>query len=182
MSKSREDRKGLVLIYTGDGKGKTTAAVGMAVRAMGYGYKTLMIQFIKGAWNYGELMQEDRFGDLLEIEQVGLGYVGIRGDKLPREKHAAAAAKGLDKVREGITSGDYDIIILDEVNVALKTGILDLEEVKKIIHEKPPFLHLVLTGRGAHDDLIELADLVTEVRSIKHPYDHGIEAQEGIEF
>jgi cob(I)alamin adenosyltransferase len=182
MSVPREDRKGLVLIYTGDGKGKTTAALGMAVRAMGYHYRTLMIQFIKGTWNYGELMQGDRFGDLFDIEQVGLGYVGIRGDKLPREKHAEAARRGLEKARAGIATGKYDIVILDEVNVAVQLGILDLEEVKKVILEKPPYLHLILTGRGAKEELIELADLVTEVRSIKHPYDKGIVAQEGVEY
>jgi cob(I)alamin adenosyltransferase len=182
MNKSREDRRGLLIIFTGDGKGKTTAALGMAVRAMGYGYRTFMVQFIKGTWNYGELMQEDRFGDLLEVKSIGLGYVGIMGDTLPREKHAEAVKKGLELTREAMKSGNYDIIIMDEINIALQQEILELEELKKIINEKPPYLHLVMTGRGAPEDLIDMADLVTEMKKVKHPFDKGILAQKGVEF
>ncbi len=182
MSESRSKRRGLVLIFTGEGKGKTTAALGMVLRAMGYGYRTLVIQFVKGTWEYGEMMHQNRLGDLLEVKPVGLGYIGIRGDSLPREKHAAAARRGLALAREAYASGQYDMIVLDEINIAIEQGVLDAGEVKKLICEKPPHLFLVLTGRGAPDDLIEIADCVTEMRKIKHHYDRGIEAQEGIEF
>src|SRR3990172_2231867 len=168
-------RRGLVLVITGEGKGKTTSCLGMAVRAVGYGMKVLMVQFIKGSLHYGELDGAKRLAPEFELLPMGKGFVGIRGDSLPFSEHVATA-------RERMLSGRYDVIILDEVNVAVHLGLLDVGEVTAVIGEKPSNVHLILSGRNAHEDVIRVAHLVSEVRSIKHPYDQGIEAEKGIDY
>ena len=175
-------RRGLVLVLTGDGKGKTTSCLGMAVRAVGYGMKVVMIQFIKGSLHYGELDGAKRLAPEFELIPMGKGFVGIMGDTLPFSEHAGAAREALSAARERMLSGNHDIVILDEVNVALRLGLLELEDVLSLIREKPENVHLILSGRNAHEEVIRLAHLVTEMRSIKHPYDAGIEAEKGVDY
>jgi cob(I)alamin adenosyltransferase len=175
-------RRGLVLVITGDGKGKTTSCLGMAVRAVGYGMKVLMVQFIKGSLHYGEIDGAKRLAPEFELLPMGKGFVGIRGDSLPMEEHRAAARGALSLARERMLSGKYDVIILDEVNVAVRLGLIDVGDVLSLIGGKPPIVHLILSGRGAHDDVIRVANLVSEVRSVKHPFDEGIEAEKGIDY
>ncbi len=177
----RNQRKGLVIVYTGNGKGKTTAALGMAVRAVGYDWKILMVQFIKGDWMYGELEGYKRLAPNLELKRMGKGFVGIMGDKKPIEDHIEAARVALKYVKEQL-SADYDLIILDEVNVAIKEGLLTAREVLEVLNQRPDYLHIVLTGRYAPQELIDTADLVTEMTEVKHPYQEGILAQPGIDY
>jgi len=175
-------RKGLVLVITGEGKGKTTSCLGMAVRAVGYGMKVLMIQFIKGSLHYGELDGAKRLAPEFELVPMGKGFVGIRGDSLPFSEHVEAARQALSAARERMLSGKYDVVILDEVNVAVHLGLLDVSEVTAVIREKPENVHLILSGRHAREEVMELANLVSEVRNIKHPFDQGIEAEKGIDY
>jgi cob(I)alamin adenosyltransferase len=177
-----KERRGLVLVLTGDGKGKTTSCLGMAVRAVGYGMRVVMIQFIKGSLHYGEIDGAKRLAPEFELLPMGMGFVGIRGDTLDITEHAAAAAQALASARDRMMSGRYDVVILDEVNVALKLNLIPLEGVLSLIREKPEKVHLILSGRNAHEEVIGLADLVTEMRSVKHPFERGIEAEKGIDY
>lgn len=179
---SNKETKGLIIIFTGDGKGKTTAALGTALRAVGFDLKVLMIQFVKGRFNYGEHISSKRLAPNLEIIIKGRGYYKLPGDKIPEEEHKRAAQEGLALARERMLSEDYHLIILDEINIAVQTGLLQVEEVLDLIEEKPSSLHLILTGRNAHPKLIAKADLVTEMKVIKHPLKLGIVAQKGIDF
>jgi cob(I)alamin adenosyltransferase len=174
--------KGLVIIYTGDGKGKTTAALGMALRAAGHGKKTLIVQFIKSFQNYGELKFVKKYDCGIEIKTMGKGYVKIKGDKFPFEEHMKAAKQALKFAKDQILSKKYDIVVLDEINIALDKKLLTIQEVTELIQQKPPDLHLILTGRSAPKKLLQLADLVSEVKEIKHPFRKGVLAQIGIEF
>ena len=176
----RDDVKAVVI--TGDGKGKTTSCLGMSVRAVGYGMKVLMVQFIKGSLHYGELDGAKRLAPEFELLPMGKGFVGIRGDSLPMEEHVAAAREALALARDRMLSGKYDVIILDEVNVAVRLGLIDVKEVLALIAEKPENVHLILSGRNAHEEGVRVAHLVSEVRSVKHPYDQGIEAEKGIDY
>jgi cob(I)alamin adenosyltransferase len=178
----QKKNKGLVIVYTGNGKGKTTAALGMALRAAGHGKKILIVQFIKNFQNYGELKFVKKYDCGIEIKTMGKGYVQIKGDKFPFEEHVKTAQQALKFAKDKILSKEYDIIVLDEINIALDKKLLILEEVVKLIQQKLPDLHLVLTGRNAPKKLIQLADLVSEVKEIKHPYKKGILAQKGIEY
>jgi cob(I)alamin adenosyltransferase len=178
--KSRKTN-GLVIVYTGDGKGKTTAALGMALRAAGHGMKILIVQFIKSFKSYGELKFVKKYNCGIKIETMGKGYVKIKGDVHPFEEHVKAAKKTLEYAKKQIKSKKYQIIVLDEINIALDKKVLTLKEVTDLIKQKPPELHLVLTGRGAPKKLIALADLVSEVKEIKHPFKKGVMAQKGIE-
>ncbi len=173
-------RKGLVIVHTGDGKGKTTAALGLALRAAGQGMTVSMIQFIKGSWKYGELKAPD-FLPGFEIKPMGKGFVGL-GGKTPDPEDVALAGETLAYGKELVNSGTKDMIILDEVNCAVALGLVPVEDVLQLIKDKPEKVHLVLTGRGAHPRVIEAADLVTEMREIKHPFKNGVKAQRGIEF
>ena len=174
--------KGLVIVYTGNGKGKTTAALGMELRAIGYDHKVCMLQFIKGSWHYGEMDSSKKLEPNFELIAVGKGFVGILDDNSPREEHEKYAAEAVRICREKIFSEKYDVIILDEVNYAITLGLIDVQEIIKIIKEKPSELDLVLTGRDVKEEIVELADLVTEMKEIKHPFKSGIKAKKGIDF
>ena len=174
--------KGLVIVYTGNGKGKTTAALGMALRAIGYDHKVCMLQFIKGSWHYGEMDSSKKLEPNFELIAVGKGFVGILDDNSPREEHEKYAAEAVKICREKIFSEKYDVIILDEVNYAVNLGLIDVQEIIKIIKEKPSKLDLVLTGNHVKEEVVELADLVTEMKEIKHPFKSGIKAKKGIDF
>lgn len=182
MAEARKAPRGLLTVYTGNGKGKTTAALGLCVRAVGYGFRVAIIQFVKGSWHYGELDGIRRLAPEVSMEAMGKGFVGILDDKLPREEHQKAASATLAEARRVITSGEYRIVILDEVNVALDLGLLRTSEVLDVLRSRPAELHVVCTGRGAPPELIELADLVTEMREIKHPFQQGVLAQRGFDF
>ena len=173
---------GLVIVYTGKGKGKTTAALGMALRAIGYDHKVCMLQFIKGSWHYGEMDSSKKLEPNFELIAVGKGFVGILDDNSSREEHEKYAAEAVRICREKIFSEKYDVIILDEVNYAITLGLIDVQEIIKIIKEKPSELDLVLTGRDVKEEIVELADLVTEMKEIKHPFKSGIKAKKGIDF
>ncbi len=175
-------KDGLVIVYTGKGKGKTTAALGMALRAVGYNYKVCMIQFIKGSWHYGEMTSSKRLEPEFELTAVGKGFVGIIDDKSPREEHEKIALDALQLSKEKIGSGKYDIIILDEINYAINLGLIKINDVLDLIKNKPQELNLVLTGNYAKKKIIEIADLVTEMKEIKHPFKFGIKAKKGIDF
>lgn len=177
-----ETRKGLIIIHTGPGKGKTTAALGLGFRAVGQGLKVLMVQFIKGSWHYGELdaaraLGEDRF----KILPMGRGFVKVGAEK-PDPEDIRLVEQAWQYGSEKIRSGEYDLVILDEINYAISYKMLDPERVLEALKQKPERVHVVLTGRNAHPRLVELADLVTEMREIKHPYQKGISAQRGIEY
>lgn len=180
-SPPRERRSGLVAVNTGDGKGKTTAAFGTVMRAVGYGWRVLVVQFIKGTWQYGEMVGLEYLPGV-RLERMGMGFYRIMGDKLPDEVHRQAAADALALARQEMLSGAWDLIVLDEINVAMQTGLLPAADVLDLIDAKPPWLHLILTGRGAPPEIIERADLVTEMREVKHPYQRGILAQKGFDY
>jgi cob(I)alamin adenosyltransferase len=177
--------KGLVIVFTGDGKGKTTAAMGMALRAVGHKMRVLVIQFIKGAWKTGEQEAVKALAPYFTIVRAGRGFTleHLRDPRISMDEHRRAAEHGYALAREALTSGQYDMVVLDEICGTISAGLLSLEQVLALLDLKPPLLHLVLTGRGAPPELIERADLVTEMRLIKHPYrDQGISAQRGVEF
>ena len=174
--------KGLVIVYTGKGKGKTTSALGIVLRAVGYGKKIAMIQFIKGSWHYGEMDSSKRLEPEFEMIAVGKGFVGILDDKSTKEEHQNVANEALKISKEKMSSGDYDIIILDEVNYAVNLNLVKIEEILSLIKSKPDNIDLILTGNYAKRELIEIADLVTEMREIKHPFQKGIKAKKGIDF
>ncbi|HKU33786.1 MAG TPA: cob(I)yrinic acid a,c-diamide adenosyltransferase [Candidatus Nitrosotalea sp.] len=176
------EKDGLVIVYTGKGKGKTTAALGMALRALGYDYKVCMVQFIKGSWHYGEMTSSKRLEPEFELTAVGKGFVGIMDDKSPIEDHKKIAAEALAIAKEKIASQKYNIVILDEINYAVNLGLVELGDVLKLIHAKPANVNLVLTGNHVKDEIVEVADLVTEMREIKHPFKSGIRAKKGIDF
>ena len=175
-------KDGLVIVYTGNGKGKTTAALGMALRAVGYNYRICMIQFIKGSWHYGEMTSSKRLEPEFELTAVGKGFVGIIDDKSTREEHEKIAQEALCLSKEKIGSEKYDIVILDEINYAINLGLIKVEDVLDLIKNKPVKLNLVLTGNHVKKEIIEIADLVTEMKEIKHPFKSGIKAKKGIDF
>ena len=174
--------KGLVIVYTGGGKGKTSAALGLVLRAVGYNHKVCMIQFVKGSWHYGELDSAKRLAPEFEMITAGKGFVGILDDKSPREDHVKAANDTLEISKEKMMSGKFDVVILDEINYALQLKLLNLDDVIDLIKSQPSELDLVLTGNHAVEEVIELADLVTEMKEIKHPFKSGIKAKKGIDF
>ena len=176
------EKDGLIIVYTGGGKGKTTASLGLALRAVGYNHKICMIQFIKGSWHYGEKDSSKRLEPEFEIIPAGKGFVGIIDDNSPKEEHEKVAKEAIKICKEKIQSKKYDIIILDEINYAVNLQLIKVNDVLDLIKTKPPELNLVLTGNHAVPEIIELADLVTEMREIKHPYQKGIKAKKGIDF
>ena len=178
---AEQKKIGLILVNTGNGKGKTTAALGMALRAWGQGMKVLVLQFIKGGWKYGELKAAEKLGPDFEMRQLGEGFIKGPGDQ-SLEEHRHAAAEALAAARTEISSGKYDLIILDELLYAVNYGLVSLADTLDLMAKKPDALHLVLTGRNAPPEIIERADLVTEMKEIKHHYNRGIPAQKGIEY
>jgi len=174
-------KKGLIIIFTGKGKGKTTAAMGQALRAVGQGLKVLMIQFVKGTWGYGELESIKRLEPDFEIQPLGKGFIRSNS-KLDENEAQENVNQSWKQARNEILSDKYDMIILDEINYVISYGLLPVEEVLALFEEKPDRLHLILTGRDAHQSIVERADLVTEMNEIKHQYSKGIKAQKGIEF
>ena len=174
--------KGFVIVYTGGGKGKTTAALGLALRAVGYNHKVCMIQFIKGSWHYGEIDSAKRLEPELELIAVGKGFVGIIDDKSPREDHEKIAEEAIKICKEKISSKKFDVVILDEINYAVDLGLIQTEHIIELIKMKPDNLDLVLTGNHAKQEIVDLADLVTEMKEIKHPFKSGIKAKKGIDF
>lgn len=175
-------KQGLVIVYTGNGKGKTTAALGMCVRAVGYDWRVCIIQFIKGSWKYGELEGIKRLDPNVELHTVGEGFVGIVDDDKSFEEHRKAAREGVELAIGKIKSGDYQVVILDELNVAHDLGLVTEDELESVLAARDEHQHLVITGRNAPDSLISKADLVTEMAEIKHPYQKGILAQKGIDW
>lgn len=171
--------RGLVQIYTGDGKGKTSAAFGLALRAIGRGLKVYVIQFIKGGFDYGELYVVDKLPNLT-LKAFGRG--NFITEKPPGKRDFQLAEEALTLAEKIIKGGEYDIVILDEINVALSLKLVKIERVLELIKNKPRHVELVLTGRCAPDEIIEAADLVTEMREIKHPFNKGCQARKGIEY
>jgi cob(I)alamin adenosyltransferase len=176
-----ETRKGLVLIHTGPGKGKTTAAMGTALRAVGNGMRVLMLQFLKGSWHYGELDAAKAFGDNFILRQMGRGFVKIGGAETDPED-IRLVEEAWEEARGAILSGEWDLVILDEINYAISYGMLDPAKVVSTLEERPPHVHVILTGRNAHPSLVAIADTVTEMRQVKHAYEQGVLAQKGIEY
>lgn len=183
---SNKRRHGLVLVVTGDGKGKTTSALGLAFRALGNGFRVFMVQYIKGKWKTGEKKladllrtHADHLGVDIEIRPMGDGFTWITQN---REQDIATTREIWEVSKQAITSGKYDFVILDEINVVMKLGYLDPQEVIAVLKGRDPDLHVMLTGRGAPPEICDLADMVSEVKVIKHHYKAGIKAQQGIEF
>lgn len=171
------ERTGLVIVNTGNGKGKSTAALGLAMRALGNGMKVVMVQFIKGAWKVGEYESARKLG--FEIRPMGEGFTWVTKD---RERDTRVAREAWEYAKSRILAGEHDLVILDEINYALDYGYVDLADVLETLRTRPKDVHVVLTGRKAKPEVIEIADLATEMVELKHPYKKGIKAQRGIEF
>lgn len=182
MAENGDKSKGLLIVYTGNGKGKTTAALGMCVRAVGYNWNVCVIQFIKGSWKYGELKGIKRLEPNVELHTVGEGFVGIIDDDKSFDEHRQAAREGMEFALEKIQSGKFQLIVLDELNVAVKLGLVTDDELDAILAARGDKQHLVITGRDAPDRLVERADLVTEMTEVKHPFQQGVLAQKGIDW
>lgn len=174
--------KGLVIVFTGDGKGKSSAALGVALRASGHKMYVSVVQFIKGPSAAGETRALERLVPEVEFVSMGKGFVNCCGDTKPFEEHKKAAAEALAAARQRVRSGSWDVVVLDEINNAVDLGLVSLADVLDLIRIKPQKLHLILTGRNAHPDLVAAADMVTEMRDVKHPFAAGIGAQRGIDF
>jgi cob(I)alamin adenosyltransferase len=179
MGKAKKLERGYVQVYTGDGKGKTTAALGQAFRAVGHNLKVFMILFMKGNVEYGELETARRVSQFIEIREMGR-EVFVNKEN-PEAIDIEWARDGLQLAHKTVEDGEYDLVILDEINVALDYSLIPLEDVLNLIRVKPDHVELILTGRNAHPDVIESADLVTEMKAVKHYYERGIEARVGIE-
>jgi cob(I)alamin adenosyltransferase len=184
MATERKEPRGLVIVNTGNGKGKTTASLGLAVRAAGNGMRVLIIQFIKGRWKTGESQSLPKLEPNIQLVRMGMGFTidRLRDSRIPMEEHEEAAAKAFERAREVVLADEYDMVVLDEILGSIKAGLVTLDDVLALIRDKPARLHLVLTGRGAPPELVDAADLVTEMTMIKHPFQQGIKAQRGIEF
>ena len=171
--------KGLIIVHNGKGKGKSTAAMGLAVRAIGNGMKVGLVQFVKGKWETGERKVLEHFPDLCVMKAMGEGFSWETQD---RERDIAAARQAWEAAKEMINDPSYKMVILDELNIVLRYENLPLDEVIETLQNKPEMLHVAVTGRNAKDELIEIADLVTEMTQVKHPFRSGVKAQVGIEF
>lgn len=172
--------KGLLIVHTGKGKGKSTAAFGMVFRALGHGMKVAIVQFVKGKWETGERAALERFGDLVTINTMGEGFTWETQD---RQRDLAAARAAWETAKQLIRDGGHSLVVLDELNIVLRYDYLPIEEVVAFLRdEKPEHVHVIVTGRNAKDELIEIADLVTEMEMVKHPFRSGVKAQRGIEF
>jgi cob(I)alamin adenosyltransferase len=174
-------RRGLIIVNTGPGKGKTTAAMGTGLRAVGQGMRVLMLQFLKGSWHYGELDAVKAFGDKFVMKQMGRGFVKVGAEK-PDPEDIRMVEQAWLEAEQAIQSTNWDLIILDEINYAISYGMLDPAKVADSLRRKPDMVHVILTGRNAHPTIVELADTVTEMRQVKHAYEKGVQAQKGIEY
>ncbi|MBI2056393.1 MAG: cob(I)yrinic acid a,c-diamide adenosyltransferase [Candidatus Sungbacteria bacterium] len=173
----------MLYIFTGNGKGKTTAALGQAMRAVGEGKKVLMVQFIKGPWKSGEDEAHRKLAPDFLLVKMGKGFVGILGDALPREEHERAAREALGYARSEAESGKWDIIILDEINNAMSLNLISKEKVLEFADfAKDRCEHIILTGRDAPQEFLDHADLVTEMNDVKHPYYEGVKGKRGLEY
>jgi cob(I)alamin adenosyltransferase len=176
-----DERKGLIIVNTGPGKGKTTAAMGTALRAVGNGMKVLMLQFLKGSWHYGELDAVKSFGGNWVMKQMGRGFVKVGGAETDPED-VRMVEEAWSEAEKAIHSGEWDLIILDEINYAISYNMLDPAKVVAALKGKPEQVHVILTGRNAHPSIVEIADTVTEMKQVKHAYEKGVLAQRGIEY
>ncbi len=178
---TKEGEKGLIIVHTGPGKGKSSSGFGMILRCIAHEMPCAVVQFIKGAWDTGERrILEGNFSDLCQFHAMGEGFTWETQDK---SRDIAMAAKGWEKAKELIRNPDIKMVLLDEINIALRYDYLDINEVVRFLQEeKPPMTHVVLTGRNAKEELIEVADLVTEMTLVKHPFRSGIKGQKGVEF
>jgi cob(I)alamin adenosyltransferase len=174
-------RRGLIIVNTGPGKGKTTAALGTALRAVGQGMRVLMLQFLKGSWHYGELDAVQAFGGRFVMKQMGRGFVKVGGAETDPED-LRLVEQAWAEAEQAISSGQWDLVILDEINYAIGYHMLDPARVVAALKKKPEMVHVILTGRNAHPTIIDLADTVTEMRQVKHAYEKGVQAQRGIEY
>ncbi len=174
-------RRGLIIVNTGPGKGKTTAAMGTALRAVGNGLKVLMLQFLKGSWHYGELDAVQAFGDRFIMKQMGRGFVKVGAEK-PDPEDVRLVEEAWKAAVEAMHSGKYDMVIVDEINYAIHYGMLPVERVIEDLAARPARVHVIATGRNAHPRLMEAADLVSEIKEIKHPFHQGVLAQRGIDY
>jgi cob(I)alamin adenosyltransferase len=174
-------RRGLIIVNSGPGKGKTTAAMGTGLRAVGQGMRVLMLQFIKGSWQYGELDAVKAFGDKFVMKQMGRGFVKVGAEK-PDAEDVRMVEEAWAEAERAIQSGDWDLVILDEINYAISYNMLDPAKVVEGLKKKLEMVHVILTGRNAHPAIIELADTVTEMKELKHAYQKGVLAQRGIEY
>jgi cob(I)alamin adenosyltransferase len=172
--------KGLIIVHTGKGKGKSTAAFGIVFRALGHGMPVAVVQFVKGKWQTGERVALEKFGDLVSINTMGEGFTWETQD---RQRDLAAARAAWERAKAIIAAGKHNVVLLDEINIVLRYEYLPIDEVVAFLRdEKPADVHVIVTGRNASDALIEIADLVTEMEVIKHPFRSGVKAQKGIEF
>lgn len=176
---TKTEERGLLIVHTGKGKGKTTAAVGLAVRCIGHGFKVGIVQFVKGAWATGERDILARFPDLCVMKAMGEGFTW---DTQDRQRDIAAARQAWETAKQMLDDPSYRMVILDELNIVLRYGYLELDEVLPVLGARRPDLHVVVTGRNAKDELVEAADLVTEMTMVKHPFRSGVKAQAGVEF
>src|ERR1700721_1845523 len=172
-------RRGLIIVNTGPGKGKTTAAMGTALRAVGQGMRVLMLQFLKGSWHYGELDAVKAFGDKFVMKQMGRGFVKVGAEK-PDPEDVRLVEEAWAEGEKAIHSGEWDLIVLDEINYAISYGMLDAGKVAEALKRRPEMVHVILTGRNAHPTIVEIADTVTEMRQVKHAYAQGVVGPRGI--
>jgi cob(I)alamin adenosyltransferase len=171
--------KGLLIVHTGKGKGKSTAALGMVMRAIGHGFKVGIVQFVKGKWETGERVVLERFADQVTINTMGEGFTW---ETQSRERDIAAARAAWGQAVSLIQDPEIKMVLLDELNIVLRYDYLPLEEVLAVLRDKPEDKHVIVTGRNAKDELLEIADLVTEMTMVKHPFREGVKAQAGVEF
>jgi cob(I)alamin adenosyltransferase len=180
IAASKTIEKGLLIVHTGKGKGKSTAAFGMIFRALGHGMPVAIVQFVKGKWQTGERVALEKFGDLVSINTMGEGFTWETQD---RQRDLAAARAAWEQAKSLIREGKHRLVLLDELNIVLRYDYLLIAEVVDFLREnKPEHVHVIVTGRNAKDELIEIADLVTEMEMVKHPFRSGVKAQQGIEF
>jgi cob(I)alamin adenosyltransferase len=171
--------RGLLIVHTGKGKGKSTAAFGMIFRHVGHGLKSGVVQFVKGAWGTGERTVLEKFPDLVTIKTMGEGFTWETQD---RDRDIAHARQGWEEAKRMIADPELSMVLLDELNIVLRYDYLPWEEVKAVLAKRPDNKHIVITGRNAKDELIEMADMVTEMEMVKHPFRSGVKAQKGVEF
>jgi cob(I)alamin adenosyltransferase len=179
MMRTKTEKHGLLMVHTGDGKGKSTAAFGMVARALGWGQKIGIVQFIKGKWKTGERNFFTKFPELIRYEVMGEGFTWETQD---RARDIAAATAAWNTAKEMIADPSLDFVLLDEMNIALRYEYLDIQDVVATLKQRPLDKHICITGRNAHDDLIAIADLVTEMKLIKHPFEKGMKVQRGVDF